>query len=311
LPTPAVLWESNGMEVKKVAELGGHRSGIYKISKGPGESSVITLGGDGQVVEWDLNNPKNGILRAKSEYKFFTGCYSPVVDACYAGDMNGSLYRLFFDPEKGEPKAWKTHEKGTFCIVDLGENLISGGGDGTLTRWKADPFFPLETRAIAEDRIRSLAWDEKRGLLYAGSSDGNIYLVEPNKLKVVDVCEDAHKSTVFSLLLADQDSLISGGRDAMIHFWKLPEMQLEHAIPAHLFTVNDLALSPCGNWFASAGRDKEVRIWNSRTGKLLRVIDRLKDQGHINSVNSVYWDGPSNMLCTAGDDRMVKLWQIG
>jgi WD repeat-containing protein 61 len=298
------------MKVEKVAEVGGHRSGIYKIAAGPDDQKVITLGGDGQVVEWDLRQPENGLLRAKSEYKFFTGCFSRTVGACFAGDMNGSLYRMFFGGNSEEVEAWKTHEKGTFSILDLNEYLLTGGGDGTLTRWTTDPFFPKETLPIAKDRIRSLIWDDSRELIVAGSSDGCIYLLEPDKLKIVDVCDNAHDNTVFSLLLLDDGTLVSGGRDAMLHFWKYPEMQLDHAIPAHLFTINDLAKSPCGTWFATASRDKEIRIWDSRSRKLVKVIDRVKLGGHINSVNSLFWDPGSSYLCSAGDDRMIKLWEI-
>lgn len=298
------------MQLLKIAGLSGHNSGIYKISRGPKPGTILSFAGDGQIVEWDLSNPENGILRAKSDYKFFCGLYSQTADACFAGDMNGSLYRMHFDPNSGETRAWKTHEKGLFALLELEHGLVSGGGDGTLTLWSKEPFFPKETRRIAGDRIRSLIWDPQRKVLLAGSSDTQIYIVEPEHLRVVDQIENAHKSTVFSLLLHSGGHLVSGGRDAMVHFWQYPEMVLEHAIPAHLFTINDMALSPCGRWFATAGRDKEVRIWDVESKKLLKVIDRVKFKGHINSVNTVFWDKDTSLLCSAGDDRSLMLWKI-
>lgn len=298
------------MQLQKITGLTGHSSGIYKICGGPEPGTILSFSGDGQIVEWDLKNPENGKLRAKSEYKFFCGLYSRSTNACFAGDMNGSLYRMYFETERGETKAWKTHEKGLFALLELEHSLVSGGGDGTLTLWNKDPFFPKETRRIADDRVRSLIWDPDRKVIVAGSSDTHLYIVEPEHLRVIDQVENAHKSTVFSLLLSSEGSLISGGRDAMVHFWQYPEMVLEHAIPAHLFTVNDMALSPCGRWFATAGRDKEVRIWDLSSKKLLKVIDRLKFSGHINSVNTVYWDRETSILCSAGDDRSVMLWRV-
>lgn len=296
--------------VKKKAELRGHQGSIYKISSGSQPNSIITLGGDGNVVEWDLDNAEDGILKAKSDYKFFSGLYHMISNACYAGDMNGSVYQLYFDRDRGEVNAWKTHQKGTFAIAAIEGKLISGGGDGTLTKWNTDPFFPKVTNQISGDRIRALIWDKDRELIGAGSSDGNIYWVEPQNLRVVDVVEQAHESTVFSMVLANRELLITGGRDAFIHFWKYPSMELIHRIPAHLFTINDLAMSPCGRFVASGSRDKEVRIWQLADFQLVKVIDRIKCKGHVNSVNSIYWDSVTGLLATGGDDCILNLWEV-
>nr|MBS0037212.1 hypothetical protein [Saprospiraceae bacterium] len=299
------------MKVEKVGELNGHKGSIYKIAKGKNKDLILTFGGDGQVVEWNLETMENGILRAKSEYKFFSGLYHRDSDACFAGDMNGSVYRLLFQQKENNISAWKTHLKGVFDLVEANDFIFSSGGDGTVTRWALDPFRPLETREVSPERMRSLLWDENRGLMLAGSTDGGIYILDPHTLRTVDLISNAHDSTVFSMkLVPDNKLLVSGGRDAFLNFWTYPDMELAHRIPAHLFTINDLALSPCGRWLASAGRDKEVRIWDLSNYQLLKVIDRLKYKGHSHSVNAVHWDLETGLLCTAGDDNALKIWRI-
>ena len=298
------------MEVKKIARFTGHQGGIYKISGGTEKSKILTYGGDGRIVEWDLDGLGDGVLRAKSDYKFFSGFYDRDSGSCYAGDMNGSVYRLIFHKETDNIQAWKPHSKGVFDIVKASSKLYSAGGDGTITKWSDGPFFPEETRKVSDERMRTLLYDAERKLMLAGSSDGCIYLLDPESLKTVDRVDRAHESTVFSMVFSGHGLLVTGGRDAQLNFWSYPDLKLLHRIPAHLFTVNDLAISPCGNWLASAGRDKEVRIWDLKTYRLVKVIDRLKDGGHINSVNAVYWDRQSEFLCTAGDDRTLMLWEV-
>ena len=298
------------MKVVKIREYTGHSGGVYKLTKGFQSDHILSFSGDGRVVEWDLKEKDSGMLKAKSEYKFFTGLTSFQDNSCFVGDMNGSLYQLFFDKKSDNVKAWKTHEKGLFAIVKYHDLLFTGGGDGSLTKWSMQPFLPKETQPISTQRIRSLVVDEKRKILIAGSSDSCIYLIDPESMRIIEKRENAHDSTVFSIIMRDQNTLITGGRDAHICIWDYPELVLAHRIPAHLFTVNDLALSPCQNYFASASRDKEIRIWDAQTFKLMKVIDRIKNGGHINSVNTILWDKETGLLCSGSDDRSVLVWEI-
>ncbi|TVQ49950.1 MAG: hypothetical protein EA362_03405 [Saprospirales bacterium] len=298
------------MEVAKIREYTGHSGGVYKITNGFQADHIVSFSGDGRVVEWNLNEKDSGILKAKSEYKFFTGLTSYQENSCFAGDMNGSLYQLFFDKKSENVKAWKTHEKGLFSIVAFENLLFTGGGDGSLTKWSIQPFLPKETKPISNQRIRSLVIDEKRKVLIAGSSDGCIYLIDPVSMQIIERREKAHDSTVFSIIMRDKNTLITGGRDAHICIWDYPKLVLAHRIPAHLFTVNDLAISPCKKYFASASRDKEIRIWDAQSFKLVKVIDRIKYGGHINSVNTLLWDNKTGFLCSGSDDRSVLVWEV-
>lgn len=298
------------MEVTKIREFTGHSSGIYKLTAGFKSNTILSFSGDGRVVEWDLTKKDSGILRAKSDYKFFTGLPHSSTFSCFAGDMNGALYQLFFDKKEDHIKAWKTHNKGLFSLVSMDNLLFSGGGDGSISKWNIQPFHPLETLPISKQSIRCMLVDHKRGLLLAGASDGCIYTIDPASMRVIEIAENAHESSVFSMIMVEESLLISGGRDAYINFWKYPQMELNHRIPAHMFTVNDLSLSPCKKYFASAGRDKEIRIWSTKTYQLVKVIDRIKNGGHINSVNTVYWDQTTGWLCSGSDDRTLIVWEF-
>ena len=78
--------------------------------------------------------------------------------------------------------------------------------------------------------------------------------------------------------------------------------------PAHWYTLNHLAFSPDGALFATASRDKTIKIWDAQTFSLLKTIDTIRYGGHINSVNRLLW--LPEALLSVSDDRTMKIWGI-
>ena len=49
-----------------------------------------------------------------------------------------------------------------------------------------------------------------------------------------------------------------------------------------------------------------MRIWNAYDGKIEAVI-----AGHKLGVSDVAWSSDSTLICTASDDKTVKIWDVG
>jgi WD40 repeat protein len=77
---------------------------------------------------------------------------------------------------------------------------------------------------------------------------------------------------------------------------------------AHLFTVNDIAYHPNGKFFATASRDKTIRIWDAVSFVLLKVIDSIRNAGHLKSVNRLLW--VDDVLISCSDDRSIIAWEV-
>ncbi|MEX2379534.1 MAG: WD40 repeat domain-containing protein, partial [Vicingaceae bacterium] len=78
---------------------------------------------------------------------------------------------------------------------------------------------------------------------------------------------------------------------------------------AHYWAIYDIAFSPNGKLFATASRDKTVKIWDAESTKVLKRFEGHKDQAHSHSVNKLLWLNQNQLLST-GDDGSVKLWSI-
>jgi WD40 repeat protein len=104
--------------------------------------------------------------------------------------------------------------------------------------------------------------------------------------------------------------MISAGRDALITFWNNEERLTDyHQIPAHMYAINDLVISPNEKYFATCSIDKTIKIWDTKAMRLLKVIDKNRSAGHGTSVNKLFWIN-NNKLVSCSDDRTVSIWQL-
>src|SRR5262249_23157950 len=70
--------------------------------------------------------------------------------------------------------------------------------------------------------------------------------------------------------------------------------------------VNGMGFSPDGERFASAGGDGAVKVWNSKTGKLIQPIPNA----HRDAVFSVAFHPHGKHLASVGADQQVKVWDL-
>ena len=64
-----------------------------------------------------------------------------------------------------------------------------------------------------------------------------------------------------------------------------------------------MAFDPQGETLASGSDDNTVKLWEARSGKLLRTLE-----GH-KRVMSVAFDPQGGTLASGSDDKTVKLWE--
>lgn len=83
-------------------------------------------------------------------------------------------------------------------------------------------------------------------------------------------------------------------------------VKLRPTLEGHQNAVLSVAFDPPGGTLASGSGDKTVKLWQARSGKLLRALE-----GHQNSVLSVAFDPQGGTLASGSSDRAVKLrWRV-
>lgn len=301
---------SINLKVKLKHELRGHNSAIYALSPYKDEGSFLSAAGDGWIVEWTVEDPENGRLIAKTNSNIFSMHYSKADHRVTVGDIMGDLH-VVFPEESDKAKKITYHKKGVFGIISLADDILSLAGDGMLTRWSTNQFQKKESFQLSYHRIRGSTILKKHNLIVIGSSDKNIYFLDTTSFKIRNVIKLAHENSVFCLAhSADERYLLSGGRDAILKVWDLQkDFELVKALPAHLFTINAIRFSPDNKLIVTASRDKTIKFWDSSNFKLLKVLESIRDDGHVNSVNDLMWLS-KNRLISCSDDRTIKIWDV-
>ena len=312
--------KSKGMGTKiavnEYTKLEGHKQGVYALSWLESERCLLSAGGDGAVVKWDLAGtqpqvPVTGKLHAQLPEPIF--CMMQGGDGViWAGTQGGLVFKL----EVGaSPRMMKLGTSSVFFISRWMDGRIAVGlGSGELV-FLDDAFEVVSRLKLGERSLRCCIGSE--GLI--GGSDGVVWRL--NALGEVLSVRTANQPSVFCLAKMDDDSFVSGGRDAQLWWHK---DGAEETVKAHLYTIHALMLEPSeGRWLASGGMDKSIKIWDAQNTTLLKVVDRSKfpNFGHTHSVNALAWLGEVDgldvsrvgrrLLASAGDDKIIRVWAVG
>ncbi len=296
--------------LKKVNQLKGHNGSIFALTRHDSDRYFLSGAGDGWVVRWDLDNPDPGKLVAKVETQIFSLHYLASENKVVVGNMNGGVH--WVDLERPDDTInIAHHQKGVFAIMELGEHVLTAGGQGLLTRWEKSTGRSLDSMRVSHQSLRALAYNPQRNELAVGASDHAIYILDAEDLTVKQAIPKAHQNSVFALAYSpDGEMLFSGGRDAHLKVWDTQAAYLQlSSQPAHMYTINKIAFHPSGRYLATASRDKNVKIWDAQSFRLLKVLESYRDDGHLNSVNTLLWSEHRNCLISGSDDRSLILWE--
>jgi WD40 repeat protein len=76
-------------------------------------------------------------------------------------------------------------------------------------------------------------------------------------------------------------------------------------LAGHASSIARVAYSRDGRYLASTSQDQTARIWDARTGRLLRTF-----RGHTNRTSGIAFDPGSRRLASSSIDGTVKIWDL-
>lgn len=298
------------IQVNKLHTLTGHNDCIYALKEGADPRYFYTGAGDGMVVEWDLDNPKDGTLLARLPHSVYALEVDPKRGTLIVGHNYEGIHVIDLAEKK---ESWNL-KLGAAAIFDLkvfGDELFVATGDGVLF------VVDLESKAIKKHiklsgkSIRVLAIAPSKKQLALGFSDHSIQVLDLVQGAAPIARLEGHGNSVFALGYSPREEvLVSGGRDACLKFWNTNSYFLEENVVAHLYAINYLSFRGDGKYLVTCSMDKSLKIWDMSNRNLVKVIDKARNAGHGTSINKVFWSTYSGVIVSVSDDRTIAIWQI-
>ena len=183
-----------------------------------------------------------------------------------------------------------------------GARLASGGGDGSLCIWDSETGRLQSRRASHDDEVTALAYDPRGSVLYSGGRDRRLlaWHLDTGAVAVHGEVEGWVRDLAW---LGRRRELVAASRDGVITRWSEAGDKL--AMPAHAGGVDALAVSPDGQWLASGGRDRMIRLWQLDSGRELAAAP-----AHDKPVLALDFHPRRALLVSGGGDNLVKLWAL-
>jgi len=303
----------NRLLAEKAFSYTGHTGAIYALEESPQAGVFFSGSGDHLIVSWNVNNRDEGTVVSSLPGIVYSLKYYPDKKLLFAGQSLGNIHLISFESKK-EIRSLAYHTDAVFDLLLLEKQglLVSAGGDGLIQFIALDDFRLIKTIDLGKQKIRCLAEDPSGKNLIAGSQDGKITVVSLDDLSVVQRLQ-AHQQgfSVNSALFIRQGTLlVTGSRDACLNVFDVKNnFALLQSIPAHYYAIYHLIQLEGTTHFASASRDKSIKIWDSESLSVLLKIDSAL-AGHINSVNRLLYLPSNGLLLSAGDDRAINEWII-
>ena len=208
-----------------------------------------------------------------------------------------------------------------------GQTVASGSKDKTIQLWEVSTGKRLQTLTGHRHKVQTVAFSPDGTLLASGSEDNTVKLwnIEPGNVReTLKGHQDSLltlNQKVFSVAFSpDGETLASGNWDKSIMLWEVRSGNVLHVIhgrttrfwglvkdkgDGHTDSVNSVAFSPDGRILASGGFDKVIKLWDVKTGTLLKTL-----KGHGDFVLSVTFSPDGKTLASSSYDKSIKLWEV-
>jgi len=247
-------------------------TGIARVSFFPDGKQVLTAGVDGTLHLWELSTRTSLVT------------------------MSGH----------------DRHVKSVSLSPD-GQTLATSSLDRTVRLWSVKKGKEIETIKGHGANVATLSWSPDSNYLATGGADGSLKIWNTRKPALGDRIE-SFQATAFT---PSGEPVVFGVTvEGIGRLWNYATGQVlatlhdgSQQTPSIFNAANGKILcavfSPDGQSLATAGTDKQIKIWDRMTGRLLKTLS-----AHTEFVYGFDFSPDSQFLISGGKDKRLLLWDI-
>jgi len=191
-----------------------------------------------------------------------------------------------------------------------GSRLVTESSDGVVRLWDVESGQALNTFEQNSEAVLGATFSPDGRYVLSGSGQaGTLRLWEADTGQVVRTFEP-NQEAVFSLAFSpDGRHVLSGsGQTGVLQLWDVESGKVVQTFEergwdaTYVFSV---AFSPDGRYVLSGSDDMTARLWDVKTGELIRKFDN-----HTGLVIAVAFSPDGQYVLSGSSDMKVQLWKV-
>lgn len=283
------------------------------------DGETLISGGDDTIRLWNVTSGKvirtlKGHVPNWSESAVTSVALSPNGKFIASGGTDNTIriwhFREFLQSNRGNTRLLTGHSQKSWLITGVravafsadGKILATGGSDKVIKLWNTKTWQEISTLTGYPDAITSVAFSPfSQTLISAASSTIRLLALERNEETILTA--PAPLSLV-AFNTQGQIFISYGGKVGLssetIKAWK------EFVVEAlHSQEIKAVTFSPNGQFFATGGYDKVIKLWSTRTRQLISTFS-----GHSDAIYSLAFCPDSSILASGSADKTIRLWKV-
>jgi WD repeat-containing protein 61 len=293
------------ISVQKLNDFKGHVAAIHTVIEDT-HGNLYSGGVDKHIIKWDKTSPDKAFVFAKTQEAIYSLYYHPISNLLFVGTSLGKIHVIDVVSKK-EIKLYHHHKKQVFKLTENNGLLYTLGGEGIMGIINLHSLQTQKIIQFSTDKLRSI--DFKENLMVLACGDSSIKIIDIETCQIQQEFIANEKSCNVVKFHPAHNLLLSGGWDAHLNIWS-ESFELIKSIPAHNYAIYSIEFSPNNKLFATASRDKTIKVWDSENIELPTSITFEKNMSHNYSVNSLLWSNTNDILYSASDDKKIMAWDI-
>lgn len=202
----------------------------------------------------------------------------------------------------------EAHINGVTAITSTSNcmKIVSGGMNGEIRVWRIGSQSQSMEASLKEHRSRvwSIIINSLDDRAISASADGSCIVWD---IKCYTRLACMFETTMFKQLIyhPDESQILTTGTDRKVTYWDAVDGVEIRMIDGSLEgEVNTLSMTKSGEFFISAGEDKEVKVWEYDT-----AIERWKGLGHSTTINKVQISPNQEFIVSVGSDGSIFMFE--
>ncbi|KAJ5573749.1 uncharacterized protein N7459_008176 [Penicillium hispanicum] len=202
--------------------------------------------------------------------------------------------------------------------------LLTASRDLTARVWSLDPEDGFEPTTLAGHRQGVVAayFNASQELIYTVSQDGALfrweYVTKKDPETDEDIAEARWRIVKKNFFLqndakvncatyhAPSNLLVVGFSNGLFGLYDLPEFNMIHLLSVSQSNIDVVTINQSGEWLAlGSSKHGQLLVWEWQSESYI-----LKQQGHLDSMNSIVYSPDGQRIVTTADDGKVKVWDV-